>query len=171
MDVLETELTPLSVGVDSGLVLTGANVPQRAQFAGGGDTDDGILTAIEVAATDLRNTELVVLSACETGLGQQAGGEGALGLQRAFQIAGAQSVVASLWQVDDDATQALMTEFYRNLWERKLGRLEALRQAQLAMLRGALPLAGNVDPHAKADTPRRRPPFAWAAFSLSGRWK
>jgi CHAT domain-containing protein len=108
--------------------------------------DDGILTASEVAQIDLRETELVVLSACETGLGAVAGGEGILGLQRAFQLAGAKTVVASLWQVSDEATLALMVEFYRNLWERRLGRLEALREAQLAMLRGQLYQPSAEDP-------------------------
>jgi len=69
-------------------------------------------------------------------LGQSTGGEGMLGLQRAFQVAGAKTTISSLWSVDDAATQTLMTEFYKRLWDKEhpLGKLEALRQAQLEML-------------------------------------
>ena len=74
---------------------------------------------------------MVVLSACESALGR-VDREGVFGLQTAFQLAGARTVVASLWKVEDRATQALMSEFYRNLWEENgVGRLEALRRAQL----------------------------------------
>jgi CHAT domain-containing protein/tetratricopeptide (TPR) repeat protein len=116
-------------GLLSGVVLAGANRPVQA------DEDDGILTALEVSELDLAGVELAVLSACETGLGQVAGGEGLLGLQRAFQEAGARSVLASLWQVDDESTRQLMERFYENLWQKRLGKLEALREAQLALLR------------------------------------
>jgi CHAT domain-containing protein len=109
----------------SGLVLAGANGP-------GGQ---GTLTAEEVASLDLRGCELAVLSACETGLGKVAGGEGVLGLQRAFQAAGARSLLVSLWSVNDGATAVLMDEFYANLWQKRLPKLEALRQAQLTVLR------------------------------------
>jgi CHAT domain-containing protein len=152
----------------SGLVLTGANRRSEAGQA------DGILTALEVREMDLRHVRLATLSACETGLGKAEGGEGLLGLQRAFQVAGAKALVSSLWKVDDAATQVLMTEFYRNLWEKKLGKLEALRQAQLTMLkrystserrlRGLMaadekaPMAGNS-------------PFYWGAWVLSGDWR
>lgn len=115
-------------GLLSGLVLTGANQPVRE------GQDDGILTALEVAELNLEKVELAALSACETGLGKAAGGEGLLGLQRAFQVAGARSVLASLWGVADEATEELMVRFYQNLWEKKLPKLEALRQAQLWML-------------------------------------
>src|SRR5262249_22983526 len=117
-------------GLLSGVVLAGANRPAAS------DQDDGILTALEVAELDLRGVELVTLSACETGLGEKvAGGEGLLGLQRAFQVAGARTVVASLWQVPDQQTRELMDHFYENLWHKKLPRLEALRQAQLWLLK------------------------------------
>src|SRR5262249_49126479 len=109
----------------SGLVLAGVNHSR----------DDGFLSAEEVADLDLRGCDLTVLSACETGLGQVAGGEGVLGLQRAFQAAGARTLVTSLWKVHDAATSVLMEEFYTNLWHKKLPKLEALRQAQLTVLR------------------------------------
>lgn len=85
--------------------------------------------------------ELATLSACETGLGATANGEGLLGLQRTFQVAGARSVVASLWKVDDDASRDLMERFYENLWTKEMGKLKALREAQLWMLRDAAPAA------------------------------
>jgi CHAT domain-containing protein len=161
-------------GLLSGLVLAGANRPPQPE------QDDGVLTALEVAQLDLSGVDLAVLSACETGLGEVAGGEGLLGLQRAFQVAGARSVVASLWKVDDDASRQLMVRLYENLWRTKqpLGKLEALRQAQLEMLReGRKRGPGGqrpVDPEAlKRAVPMsgRTPPFYWAAFVLSGDWR
>jgi CHAT domain-containing protein len=159
-------------GLLSGLVLAGANRP--VDF----DYDDGILTALEVEALDLSGVGLATLSACETGLGESAPTEGPLGLQRAFQTAGAQSVVAGLWQVGDRPTQLLMQRFYDNLWRRKMTRLEALREAQLWMLREVprqsdlLRGLSEVDPgeplRAESD---RLPPFYWAAFVLSGDWR
>jgi CHAT domain-containing protein len=158
-------------GLLSGIVLAGANRRPTPT-----DKDDGILTALEVAELDLTDVELVVLSACETGLGEVAGGEGLLGLQRAFQVADAETVVASLWSVNDDATGLLITEFYRNLWERKLSKGEALRQAQLKMLRGEL-RPGESRPEGarglrRPDAPRDyRKPYYWAPFVLSGDWR
>jgi CHAT domain-containing protein/tetratricopeptide (TPR) repeat protein len=109
----------------SGLVLAGAN---RSY-------EKGILTAEEVASMDLRGVELAVLSACETGLGRVDYGEGVLGLQRGFQMAGARSMAVSLWSVNDAATSVLMEEFYTNLWVKKLPKLKALQQAQVTVLR------------------------------------
>jgi CHAT domain-containing protein/tetratricopeptide (TPR) repeat protein len=160
----------------SGLVLSGAG-PRPADKEPSGA--EGILTAEAVASLPLQDLELVVLSACETGLGEVAGGEGVFGLQRAFHLAGAHTVVASLWKVDDAATHALMAEFYRNLWQRRLGKLEALRQAQLATLRSSGPTSGSVR---TAGSPRpiatgqdgqrwpekRMPPLFWATWVLSG---
>ena len=155
-------------GLLSGLVLAGANRPVAA------DQDTAILTALEVAEMDLRRVRLVTLSACETGLGKSTAGEGLLGLQRAFQLAGARTVVASLWSVPDNETRALMEEFYKNLWQRKLSPLESLRRAQLEML--ARPVGpgeqrgyGRTDPPGSA--PPRRSPYYWAAFVLSGDWR
>ena len=123
-----------------------------------------------------------MLSACDTGLGDVAGGEGVFGLQRAFHIAGAHNVVASLWKVDDQATAALMELFYHNLWIKNLPPIEALRQAQLAIYRHPelikmtatsrgpafdqatkLPDGGRKTP----DSPTA-PTKQWAAFVLSG---
>jgi tetratricopeptide (TPR) repeat protein/CHAT domain-containing protein len=157
----------------SGVVLAGANEPQAVNAEGAPVGDDGILTAEEVAELDLGNTELVVLSACETGLGDVAGGEGVFGLQRGFGLAGARATVASLWKVDDAATQALMTAFYDNLWRKKLPRLEALRQAQLRLLNRPVGRSrprgpGEVLPEPEAGTPARTDPRLWAAWVLSG---
>ncbi|MBV8076029.1 MAG: CHAT domain-containing protein [Planctomycetaceae bacterium] len=163
-------------GLLSGLALAGANV--RPTPLG---KDDGILTALEVAELDLAKVELAVLSACETGLGEVAGGEGLLGLQRAFQVAGAKSVVASLWSVGDDATRELMARFYDNLWQRQMAALDALREAQLWMLRGPaeepdaaqrevlLHMLSRSAVPVPPDAPRpdRVPPYYWAAFVLS----
>jgi CHAT domain-containing protein len=164
----------------SGLVLAGAN---RAHAL---DEEDGILTAEEVYGLDLRGTELVVLSACDTGLGEVAGGEGVLGLQRAFQVAGARTLVTSLWKVDDAATTLLMEEFYANLWARKLPKLEALRRAQLTVLahperidrrrrllkkeaaRRGLDLRESRPLPKGGRAKGRSHPVLWAAFVLSG---
>jgi CHAT domain-containing protein/tetratricopeptide (TPR) repeat protein len=147
----------------SGLVLAGANRP--------GAPGRGILTAEAIAGLDLGGLELAVLSACETGLGEVAGGEGVFGLQRGFHAAGARAVVASLWQVDDAATARLMDLFYDNLWRKKLPRLEALRRAQLALLHGS---GGGPGRGPGDETPSgaeglsRAPPRLWAAWVLSG---
>ena len=172
-------------GLLSGVALAGANRPPEP------GQDDGILTATEVAELDLSGVELVALSACETGLGESAGGEGVLGLQRAFQEAGVGSVVASLWSVDDAATRAMMERFYQDLWQEGLGKLAALREAQLWMLRGGPARGGQGDgdpgqqsrPRAEGPASRRgveplpEPgegrvrPYYWAAFVLSGDWR
>jgi len=173
----------LHPGLMSGLAMAGANRPAEVSTAEDTDTvtDDGVLTALEVAALDLRGVDLAVLSACETGLGETASGEGVLGLQRAFQTAGADATVTSLWKVDDVATETLMVEFYRVLWEEKTGKLEALRRAQLAMLdrydptrkelrpRGLVLLDKNTNQ--TAAKPARLSPYYWAAFVLSGDWR
>jgi tetratricopeptide (TPR) repeat protein len=158
-------------GLLSGVVLAGAN---RAAKEG---EDDGVLTATEVAALDLSRVETVVLSACETGLGEVAGGEGLLGLQRAFQESGAHTVVAGLWQVEDECTRRLMERFYANLWHKQMGKLAALREAQLWMLReGAKQpdvLRGlqRLPKEGRERTDGKLPPYYWAAFVLSGDWR
>ena len=158
-------------GLLSGLVLAGANRPVEE------DHEDGILTALEVAEMDLGSVELATLSACETGLGATGGGEGLLGLQRAFQAAGAKTVIAGLWKVPDEATQVLMSRFYDNLWQKRMSKVEALREAQLWMLReGGQPNSRStrglaVDEDQPAEIGKRLPPYYWAAFVLSGDWR
>jgi len=148
-------------GLLSGLVFAGVNRSDRRP-------EETILTALEAAELELGQVELVVLSACNTGRGQLAGGEGVLGLQRAFQLAGARSVVASLWRVPDEETHQLMREFYRRVWSDKpVPRGEALRQAQLWMLENWKP-RGGVERRAPQGPP---PPYYWAAFVLSGDWR
>jgi CHAT domain-containing protein len=163
----------LHSGLLSGLAMAGAN---RIPPDGG---DNGILTALEVAELDLTGVELATLSACETGLGVDTRSEGLLGLQRAFQVAECRTVVSSLWKVPDRATQVLMAEFYENLWVRKMPKLEALRQAQITMLRNGTARAlrdgadrGIVfDGDQQPDSEGRLPPYYWAAFVLSGDWQ
>jgi len=150
-------------GLLSGLAFAGANRDPAE------DSDDGILTAQEIAFLPLNGVELVVLSACETGLGEVAGGEGLLGVQRAFQVAGARTTVASLWKVNDAVTRRLIERFYRNLWEKELPRLDALREAQIYILNNPEPIRGaTLEDDKELD---RLPPYYWAAFTLSGDWR
>jgi hypothetical protein len=122
--------------------------------------DDGLLTAVEVAGLDLGGTKLVVLSACETGVGVTSLGDtqghiadGVYGLRRALVMAGSETQVMSLWKVEDHATRYLMEAYYHNLLAQGMGRSEALRQVQLAWLRDG-------DVYAS--------PAYWAAFVVSG---
>ena len=139
----------------SGLALAGAN--RRA--SAGPDEDDGILTAEEVASLDLSGVEWAVLSACDTGVGEIRAGEGVFGLRRAFQVAGARTVVMSLWSVDDQATRAWMRALYEGRFQRNLSTADAVHQASLSVLR---------DRRAKGLSPH---PFYWAAFVAAGDWR
>jgi CHAT domain-containing protein/tetratricopeptide (TPR) repeat protein len=130
----------------SGLALAGANLDKNG-------IEVGILTALEASGLNLWGTKLVTLSACDTGVGEVKNGEGVYGLRRAFVIAGAETVVMSLWPVSDWVTRELMTSYYRGL-KAGLGRGDALRQAQLAMLRQK----------------GREHPFYWASFIQVGEW-
>jgi CHAT domain-containing protein/tetratricopeptide (TPR) repeat protein len=131
----------------AGLALSGAN--QRARVGG---ADDGVLTAEEISALDLGGVREVVLSACDSGVGDIAAGEGVLGLQRAFRLAGARALVMSLWPVDDQATRAWMEAYYDARLARAASVSEAVRDAARSRLR-ALRAAG-----------RPTPPAAWAGF-------
>ena len=111
----------------SGLLLSGANIALKGNPLPEG-LEDGILTAKELAGLDLRGLDLVVLSACQTGLGEITG-DGVFGLQRGFKKAGVNTLLMSLWKVDDNATQLLMTQFYKNLLAGK-SKFESLREAQ-----------------------------------------
>jgi len=122
------------------------------------DEDNGFLTALEATGLKLLGTELVVLSACDTGLGGISPGEGVYGLRRAFFIAGSQSQVISLWKVEDEGTKDLMVKYYQRLLDGNIGRTEALRKTQLEMLRGE---AGENYSH----------PYYWASFIPSGNWQ
>ena len=130
----------------SGLVFAGL-IPRQS----GGE--DGILTALETTALNLVGTKLVILSACDTGLGNITAGEGIYGLRRALVIAGSESQMISLWKVADDGTKDLMVAYYKKLLDNK-GRSEALRQTQLEMLGGE----------------KYQHPYYWAAFIPSGDW-
>jgi CHAT domain-containing protein/Tfp pilus assembly protein PilF len=133
----------------SGLAL--ANINNRSKLPTG--SNDGVLTALEVAGLNLRGTQLVVMSACDTGKGDVKVGEGVYGLRRALVIAGSQSQVLSLWKVSDEATKELMVKYYSKLKAGK-ARHEALREAQLEML----------------NSQDYQHPFFWAAFVPSGDW-
>jgi len=131
--------------IRAGLILAGGNYAWKTGKPLG-NREDGILTAYEISQMDLRSTDLVVLSACETGLGQIEGNEGVYGLQRAFKIAGAKHLVMSLWQIPDFHTQELMTAFYNNMLTKKMPVREALIAAQETMRL------------------KRYEPFYWAGF-------
>ncbi len=139
----------------SGLALAGAN---RRTKLGPGE-DDGILTADEIASLNLSGVDWVVLSACDTGIGQVQSGEGVLGLRRAFEVAGAGTLIMSLWAVEDRCARDWMKILYEGRFRRNLETAEAVREADLAMLKS---LRGQG---------RSTHPFYWAAFVAAGGWR
>jgi len=134
--------------IRSGLLLAGANHAWKNGKPFKKGMENGILTAYEISHMNLSNTELVVLSACETGLGDIQGNEGVYGLQRAFKIAGAKYLIMSLWQVPDKQTSLLMTTFYKKWLEQKMTIPEAFRAAQKELRDAGLD------------------PYQWAGFVL-----
>ena len=130
--------------INSGIALAGANQPNLLDY------EDGVLTAYEAVNLNLDQTQLVVLSACETGLGEFYPGEGVYGLRLALNAAGASNIMMSLWKVDDTATQELMVYFYQE-WLRKSGNMrQAFRSAQQQLRK------------------KYTHPYYWGAFVLSG---
>ena len=140
------ELTGISIEnpmLRSGIVLAGANTSIKE------GTDEGMVTAEKILGLNFKGTDLVVLSACETGVGDVKGGEGVFGLKRAFTLSGAKTLVMSLWSVPSKETVDLMTSFYKLLSEGRTGS-EAMRQAKLALMK------------------KKRNPFFWGAFTVTG---
>lgn len=139
----------------SGLVMAGAN----HRDAAGPDEDDGILTAEEIATLDLADTEWAVLSACDTGRGEIRDGEGVLGLQRAFRMAGARTIIMSLWPVEDESARGWMSALYSHHFVEGESTMDSAHNASLELLqeRRALGLSTH--------------PYYWAGFIASGDWR
>lgn len=142
-------------------------VPGDISGVGVSSQEDGLLHVWEIYEDVRINADLVVLSACNTGMGQELGGEGLIGLTRAFQYAGARSVVASLWSVADQATSELMIRFYRHL-RSGLSKDEALRAAQIELIRGPIEVRG---PDGQLKEKDVSSPYFWAAFQVFGDWQ
>jgi CHAT domain-containing protein len=141
--------------LSAGLALAGAN--RRATNAG--DGEDGILTGEEIAALELGGTQWIVLSACDTGTGGVSPGEGVFGLRRAFQVAGARTLITSLWSVEDEDALEWMRRLYTERFERQLPTVDAARAASLGMLQAARSRGNGAHP------------FHWAAFLATGDWR
>ena len=139
----------------SGIVLAGANNPED------NEQDDGYLTALEVTKLDLKGTQMVVISGCESGKGDIQSGEGLYGLKRAIAVAGARSSLLSLWKVDDAATAAFMESFYQNL-KNGQGRADALLETQKDFREKKITSGDPLMDWSE--------PYYWAAFQLSGDW-
>ncbi|KAA3614273.1 MAG: CHAT domain-containing protein [Planctomycetota bacterium] len=141
-------------GLLSGLVFAGVNKPFDPK------QDDGYMSADEIQHLPLADCDLAVLSACETALGSERAGEGLMSIRRSFEVAGAKTVISSLWKVEDQATADLMLDFYRNYWVNGMEKNEALHQAKLRMLEDN---RKNFSGDAR--------PGTWGAFVLSGDWR
>ena len=137
----------------SGIALAGAN---NALSSGNAGKSDGIVTAEKILGLRLRGTDMVVLSACETGLGEVKSGEGVYGLRRAFIQSGAKSLVMSMWSVPDRETKELMVEFYKNIQSGGMNRSQALRQAELKQMQVVKERYGHTNP------------ICWGAFVFLG---
>jgi CHAT domain-containing protein len=148
------------VPLDSALVLT---IPEGLPAG----RDNGLLQVWEIFESVRLDADLVVLSACESALGKELSGEGLIGLTRAFQYAGARSVVATLWDVADQTTAELMTRFHRHL-AAGLSKDEALRAAQIELIREPIPITAAGGQTMETDASA---PFFWAAFQLFGDWR
>jgi CHAT domain-containing protein len=142
-----------------GIALAGANHFSNSELGTrNSELEDGLLTGLEASLLNLQGTELVILSACDSGSGEVKIGEGVMSLRRAFRIAGAETVLASHWKVSDRATSRLMTEFMRR-WRAGEPRVKAWREAQLSLIRS------------KGASEDFSDPFFWSAFTLTGQWR
>jgi CHAT domain-containing protein len=137
----------------SGIALAGANTALETGDAG---RSDGIVTAEKILGLRLRGTDMVVLSACDTGLGEVKAGEGVYGLRRAFTQAGTRGLVMSMWSVPDRETRELMVEFYRNIQSGKMNRCQSLRRAALREMKVVKERYGHANP------------LYWGAFVFLG---
>ncbi len=173
---MDRELLPealFSPDLTIGLTFAGANQPNDR------DEDDGILWGLEVTANDLTDVDLVVLSCCQTASGRVAPGEGTLSLRRAFQLAGAHTIVSTLWSVDDMGTNLFMRRFYHNMLAQGMSKAEALRETQLWFIESArrsIEQMAEVDPanltiEADALPMQYLLPMYWAPFVMNGDWR
>jgi CHAT domain-containing protein len=153
LKTIDTTQIPDAAQELSALVLSGANRPAT------NTENDGLLTSEEIAGLDLTGADWAVLSACDSGIGKNVGGEGVFGLRRAFRLAGARSVVMSLWPVDDHASADWMVALYRARLQRHATTMDSVRAADLAMIRQRRD--AGLDPA----------PFYWAAFVAAGDWR
>jgi CHAT domain-containing protein/Tfp pilus assembly protein PilF len=146
--------------LDSAIVLT---PPEKLEEG----KENGLLQAWEIFEQVRLDADLVVLSACESGLGKEMGGEGLIGLTRAFQYAGARSVMASLWKISDRTTAELMVRFYKHL-KNGLPKDEALRAAQMELIHGPIQVKNEKGEVKEVDASA---PYYWAAFQIYGDWQ
>jgi CHAT domain-containing protein len=139
----------------SGIALSGANEHRTTS----GSADDGILTAEEVAALDLHAADWAVLSACDTGVGEVKAGEGVFGLRRAFQIAGARTVIMSLWSIDDEAVRTWMRALYEYRFRDGRSTADAVRDATTSVI------------SARRARGKSTHPFYWGGMVAVGEWR